>query len=411
MASMTSDRWRAAEVDAEATAPRSRVSGEVAVQGGRDGREVARAIADALSDAGVGCAFIDPASERIVIANDPLARLAGRAPGAIIGRSFLELLEPRDAEAARKYVRGLSVDLGPLTLRPLHEEHPDERRLPIDSKGEGVGVRSGRRPVALAFRSLRREAGPESVFMVATQTASPTEASLRAALEEATEATRQREDLFAFAAHELRSALTPPLLHLQALARSSGREPASAARGLSLAVNQLKRVTALIEQLLDVARVRAGHLTLHRESVELSTIVSAVIERLAPEGEASVSRVEMACEEPVRGQWDPLRLDQIVTNLVSNALKYGGGSKVLVTASASEAGARLTVRDHGPGIPREHLARIFERFERANEDRSVSGSGLGLWIVRRLAEAHGGSVAVSSEPSQGSTFEVRLPFE
>jgi signal transduction histidine kinase len=392
MASMTSDRWRAAEADPEATAPRSRVSGEVPLQGLRDGREVPQAIADALSDAGVGCAFIDPISERVLIANDPLARLVGRAPSAILGKSFLDLLAPGDAEAARKYVRGLSVDAGPLTLRPVDQ---DERRL----------------RVGLALRTLRREGGPESVFMVATPTGSQTEASLLAALEEATESTRQREDLFAFAAHELRSALTPPLLHLQALARSSGREPVSAARGLTIAVNQLKRVTALIEQLLDVARVRAGHLTLHRESVELSAIVDAVIERLAPEGEASGPKVEMKCTEPVCGQWDPLRLDQIVTNLVSNALKYGGGSPVVITVGACDAGARLTVQDHGPGIPREHLARIFERFERANEDRSVSGSGLGLWIVRRLAEAHGGSVAVSSEPAQGSTFEVRLPLD
>jgi signal transduction histidine kinase len=101
-------------------------------------------------------------------------------------------------------------------------------------------------------------------------------------------------------------------------------------------------------------------------------------------------------------------VDQIVTNLLSNALKYGDGKPIVVEVRSSSAQARLTVRDHGPGIPPEEQRRIFEPFERAG-DSDEGGSGLGLWIVRRLAEAHGGKVSVTSVVGKGALFVVDLP--
>jgi signal transduction histidine kinase len=391
MASMTSDRWRAAEASTESTpASRARASGEVPIPLGRD---VPRVVAEALSEIGVGCALIEASSERVVLTNEALAQLVGRTANALMGRSFVELIDPDDVDLARQRLRGARTDEGPLALRLLHAE-------------------AHYLAAAVAFRGLWRETGPESVLMLVSPRVSRADDSgLQAALDAAGESIRQREDLFALAAHELRSALTPPLLHLQAMARSAGRDPAATARGLAIAVGQVKRVTGLVEQLLDVARVRAGRLTLRREMVDLSEIVRGVVARFGPEGERSDTMVEAACAGPVLGHWDPLRVDQIVTNLVSNAMKYGGPSPVIVTVSASDAHATLAVVDHGPGIPPGHQTRIFERFERANEDPSVAGAGLGLWIVRRLAEAHGGSVEVFSEPERGSTFVVRLPFE
>jgi signal transduction histidine kinase len=391
MASMTSDRWRAADASTEATPPsRARVSGEVPIP---FGREVPRAVAEALGEIGVGCALIEASSERVVLANETLAQLVGRTASALMGRSFVEVIDPDDVDLARQRLRGVRAEDGPLALRLLHAE-------------------AHYLTAAVAFRGLWREAGSETVLMLVSPRVSRTEDSgLQAALDAAGESIRQREDLFALAAHELRSALTPPLLHLQAMARSAGRDPAATVRGLGIAVGQVKRVTGLVEQLLDVARVRAGRLTLRREVVDLSPIVRGVVARFGPESERSETMVEAACTGAVLGHWDPLRIDQIVTNLVSNAMKYGGHSPVIVTVSASRTHARLAVLDHGPGIPPGHQTRIFERFERANEDPSVAGSGLGLWIVRRLTEAHGGSVEVFSEPEQGSTFVVRLPFE
>ena len=390
MASMTSDTWRAAEACIEATSPRSHGSGEGAIPLGHG---IPRTIAEALGEIGVGCALVDASTERVILANEGMAQLVGRPASELRGRFFVDLVGPDDMDLGRQGLRGFADGGGNRTLR---FRHTDGRLV----------------PAPVAFRGLGRGPGVDTVLLVACPTANAGEASeLRAALRDAGESIRQREDLFAFAAHELRSALTPPLLHLQAMARGSGRDAASTARGLVTAVAHVRRVTVLVEQLLDVARVRAGRLALRREFVDLSEIVRGVAARFAPESEHCETPIDTECPGPVIGRWDPLRVDQIVTNLVSNALKYGAHSPVSVTVSASLSQATLTVSDRGPGISPESQARIFERFERANEDPSVSGSGLGLWIVMRLAEAHGGSVEVFSEPEQGSSFVVRLPFE
>jgi signal transduction histidine kinase len=110
------------------------------------------------------------------------------------------------------------------------------------------------------------------------------------------------------------------------------------------------------------------------------------------------------------GEWDRLRVDQIVTNLVVNASKYGAGKPVEVELAADPSSATLTVRDRGIGIAPADLSRIFERFERAVSDRHFGGLGLGLWIARQAAEALGGSITVESTPGAGSTFVVRLPL-
>jgi signal transduction histidine kinase len=104
-----------------------------------------------------------------------------------------------------------------------------------------------------------------------------------------------------------------------------------------------------------------------------------------------------------------MRVEQVVTNLLSNAIKYGAGRPVEVAVSGDDLLARLTIRDHGIGIPLEHQARIFERFERAVSDRHYGGLGLGLWIVRQIVDALGGSIIVESEAGKGSTFTVNLP--
>jgi signal transduction histidine kinase len=109
------------------------------------------------------------------------------------------------------------------------------------------------------------------------------------------------------------------------------------------------------------------------------------------------------------GRWDRTRLEQIVGNLLSNAAKYGAGRPVEVTVSSDSETSRLTVRDHGIGIDLEHQARIFDRFERAVSVRHYGGLGLGLWIVRQIVEAHGGSISVESSPGKGSAFTVELP--
>jgi signal transduction histidine kinase len=134
-----------------------------------------------------------------------------------------------------------------------------------------------------------------------------------------------------------------------------------------------------------------------------------VVGRLESEAERAGSEVHVRVREVV-GCWDRTRLDQIVTNLVGNAIKYGDGKPIEVTVDERDgAAALLVVRDQGIGISPESHARIFERFERAADTRPVAGLGLGLWIAKRLDEAHGGEIAVTSAPGAGATFTVTLP--
>jgi len=136
-----------------------------------------------------------------------------------------------------------------------------------------------------------------------------------------------------------------------------------------------------------------------------------VLDRFGPELERTETALELAVAPGVTGRWDPDRLDQVVTNLVSNALKYAPGKPLTVRVEATPDRAVLTVQDRGPGIARESHDAIFERFERAGGERGAGGLGLGLFIVRQITIAHGGDVRVTNAPGEGAAFTVELPRE
>jgi signal transduction histidine kinase/CHASE1-domain containing sensor protein len=226
---------------------------------------------------------------------------------------------------------------------------------------------------------------------------------------EAREAIRARDVFLSIASHELKTPLTSLKLHAQRLIRRAGsaelhtlpaEEIAERARSMDV---QATRLNTLIDELLDVSRITAGRLRFLREPVDLTTLARDVVDRFGSPL-ASVSGDLNAV-----GEWDRMRLDQVVTNLVSNALKYGAGKPVAVRVEATETRARLVVEDHGLGIAKEHQDRIFERFERFVSERHFGGFGLGLWISRQIVEGLGGTITVQSEPGVGSTFVVDLP--
>jgi len=176
------------------------------------------------------------------------------------------------------------------------------------------------------------------------------------------------------------------------------------------AERQITQLGRLVDRLLDVSRLSTRDLHLERERADLADIARDVISRYEDAAAESGSRIELEINGPAVGWWDRSRLDQVVTNLVGNAVKYGGGSPVTVSVSSGSSGhVRLIVRDQGPGIPLEDQDRIFGQFERATDSESVPGMGLGLWLVRRIVTAHGGAVHVDSVPEQGATFSVLLP--
>ena len=230
----------------------------------------------------------------------------------------------------------------------------------------------------------------------------------------AVEAVKLRDDFLSVAGHELKTPLTAVILKVAALLRAfqseQPPEPRVAAEKLGRIAGATARLERLVSELLDVSRITSGKLQLEPQRHDLVAIAREVIGRFAEQSARAGSPILLEAAQPVEGSWDRPRLDQVLTNLLSNALKYGPGQPVRVEVSAEkEHRARLRVEDRGIGVPVEDQARIFDRFERAVPDRNYGGLGLGLWIARRIVEAHGGEIRVQSAPGQGATFEVLLP--
>jgi PAS domain S-box-containing protein len=229
---------------------------------------------------------------------------------------------------------------------------------------------------------------------------------------EAQVAVQVRDEFLAVAGHELRTPLTALLMHVQSLHRSV-RPDESAPKlkqRLEKAAASGERLEKLINQMLDVSRITAGRLKLEPEAMSLDELVREVVERSSELATRSRTPITLRLDSQVVGQWDPLRLDQVVTNLVSNAIKYGGGKPIEVEVRRDTEHAVLRVIDHGIGIEPNQQRKIFERFERAVASREYGGFGLGLWIARQIVDTSGGTIQVQSEPGCGATFTVTLPF-
>jgi PAS domain S-box-containing protein len=231
---------------------------------------------------------------------------------------------------------------------------------------------------------------------------------------EAQAAVAARDEFLSIASHELRTPLTALRLALENMRRVSTRgdtdrlPPQYVERVLATAERQGQRLEKLVAALLDVSRIQMGRLELDVDEVDLGTIVGEVAAQFEDEAAQTGSTLHVR-GDPVRGYWDRLRISQVVTNLLANAVKYGGGNPVEIEYGPREDRAMLVVRDHGIGIDPVDQPQIFERFERAVSSRNYGGLGLGLYIVKRIVEAHGGTVRVESTPGVGATFHVDLP--
>jgi signal transduction histidine kinase len=232
-------------------------------------------------------------------------------------------------------------------------------------------------------------------------------------LEETQRALHLRDEFLRIASHELRTPLASLRLTSQALLRATERKRAippdfldSSLRGM---LGNTIRLEQLTSELLDVTRIETGRLDLNLADVALDAIVRESLGHLEADLAAAGSRVEITCVAPVYGRWDPSRLEQVVTNLVGNAAKFGAGKPIQVRIDRTGETARLVVIDHGIGIEPELRSRIFERFERAVPSSRYGGLGLGLYIARTIVLAHGGTITADSEPGAGATFTVTLP--
>ena len=218
-----------------------------------------------------------------------------------------------------------------------------------------------------------------------------------------------REEFLTIAAHELRAPITNVSLQLQQLDRLIARgAPISQIQiAGEHALRASERLATLIDTLVDAQAAR-GPLTLAPTELDLAELVAAITERLR--ARAAECGTELVIDVPsIRGHWDRPRLDQAITNLMLNALKYGCGKPISITAVVEPTSVQLTVRDGGIGVRAEDLERIFGKFERAVH-LDYGGLGLGLFITRQIVEAHGGRIEAESAPDEGATFRVQLPL-
>ncbi|HEX8436718.1 ATP-binding protein [Archangium sp.] len=322
----------------------------------------------------------------------------GLKPGQVVGLSVFDLYrsEPEVLAHVRRALAGedfFTVDA--LSTGLLFETHWTPLR---DAEGKPAGALG----LALDVTQREREAHWRArLFHEAEQ-----------ARAEAEQAVRARDEFLTVASHELKTPLTSLNLQLHTLlkrARQAGQDGEQVER-LEKARRQLQKLARMMDELLDVSRVAEGRLRLELGEVDLLQVVQEVMERFQDEAQRSGTRLELRSMDAVVGQWDRVRLEQVVTNLVSNALKYGAGAPVDILVRSSGAMALLEVKDHGIGIAPEDLERIFGKFERAVPVRKYGGFGVGLYIVRQLVEALGGAVDVESTPGQGTTFHVVLPL-
>lgn len=283
---------------------------------------------------------------------------------------------------------------------------------PIVARGEVLGtltvVRPARHgPCDEASRRLVEELAERAGLAIAT-------ARLYGAAERAI---RQRDEFLSVASHELRTPLQSLGLVIQGLQAQVRRpgglgaiEPATMARTLDTLLRQQRRLSRLIDALLDVTRLEAGRLHMELEPVDLADVVHDVVDLFR--GELAQARCDLTLQVtgPLVGRWDRGRLEQVVANLLSNAAKYGAGRPVELTLARDGPVARLSVRDHGIGMDPPTVRQIFQRFKRGVSARHYGGLGLGLFIARQIVEALGGSIRVESAPGLGSTFSVELPL-
>jgi signal transduction histidine kinase len=234
-------------------------------------------------------------------------------------------------------------------------------------------------------------------------------------LNELRQAVSVRDEFLMIASHELKTPITALRLQVESGLRALEAEHLDRERltdRLGSALRQVERLTTLVSNLLEVTRsTSGGQRALERERLDLRDVVHGVLARQREVIKRSGSEVVVLADGPIVGTWDLASLENVVSNLISNAVKFGRGAPIEVTVTSGDGRARLTVADQGFGIDARDQQRIFGPFERAVPVEHYGGFGLGLWITRNLVEAHGGCIHVSSTHDVGSSFVVELPFD
>lgn len=262
-----------------------------------------------------------------------------------------------------------------------------------------LGAAIERELVDAESRKARREAEEERERLLA---------ALQVAL-------KARDEFLIIASHELRTPLTAMRLQLDSLARSQAKaassDSANDSRKIRRLDSQLDRMTSMVDRLLDVTTLSSEPLRLVPDQMDLRQLVLDVLERTRDLMDNTGCQLELETMDEAIGWWDPVRLDTVITNVLSNAVKFGAGRPVALSVRRVGTNATLSIRDHGIGMSSDERVSLFRKFSRVAPKENYGGFGLGLWIVAELVHAHGGTVEISSEKNQGTTVTVSLPLE
>jgi signal transduction histidine kinase len=347
-------------------------------------------------------AHADPAKEPM------LRALRARRRDVDIPQSVASTLRPGESQLFPELSDALLAQLG-LDDYEIDLMHKLELRtamvVPLTVRGRTLGT------VVFGAEALGRYGRAE--FALAQELARHAALSIDNArlYRESQAAIRIRDEFLVAASHELQTPLTPLQLVLQNVERAlSRRDLPELSQQLNTSLRQVDRLTVLVRDLLDCARINSGCFRLDHERVDLAEIVRTVTARYRERLFRSGCVLQLDAPAQVVGCWDRHRVEQLVSVLLSNAIKFGPKHPVVVQVTRAGILARLSVRDFGIGIPPEDRHRVFEPFQRA-ASADYGGLGLGLHMARYIAAAHSGSIRIESEPNAGATFIVELPFE
>jgi PAS domain S-box-containing protein len=225
-----------------------------------------------------------------------------------------------------------------------------------------------------------------------------------------------RDDFMAIASHELKTPLTSLKLQFQIFERGIMKNDSLIYTSeriksfITKNTNQIDRLNRLVDDMLDISRLRTGKFSINKEPCELGQLLESILFRFKDQFEACGSGVPVVENiEKSYGEWDSHRIEQVLTNIITNSIRYGGGKPISISIKNYEESVRFSVKDQGIGIPKSHHEKIFHVYERGSDTRDTSGLGLGLFITRQIVEAHGGKIWVESDVNQGSIFHVDLP--
>jgi two-component system, sensor histidine kinase len=301
-----------------------------------------------------------------------------------------------------------------LLSRPVEQSHNYKRRFGKLTNLTVLDRPTSARALVSAVEAAIRGRARQYQIRDQLNSLRAADAALRESAAERESADRRKDEFLATLSHELRNPLAPIRTGLQALARPGG-DGAAGTVIRAIMGRQLSQMVRLIDDLLDVSRISSGKVVLKRTRVDLRTIAELAIE--ASEPFIAAGQHDFKADLPDRPVWvdgDASRLSQVIINLLNNAAKYTAeGGRVRLSLSSDRAGALVRVQDNGVGIPPEMLDEVFDMFTQVNRtlDRSQGGLGIGLSLVRRLTEMHGGEVTADSQGlGHGSTFTVRLPL-